>query len=61
MIDEVYSTEYIIGKSNNNTVQYPFSEKIIFDNDSVAIVTHKNDNVIRIGLVCKITDIVQCI
>jgi len=40
---------------NIDSVKSPFYEKLILDNDNVAIVTRETDNHIRIGLVHNTT------
>jgi hypothetical protein len=43
--------------SNKPSVNYPLYEKLILDNNKIALITHETDNKIRIGLVCNtITD-----
>jgi hypothetical protein len=43
--------EYTIANTNKQVVEYPFSEKLFFDNNSIAIVTHEDGNIVRIGIV----------
>ncbi len=40
---------------NIDSVKYPFDEKLILDNDNVAIVTRETDSHIRMGLVRNTT------
>jgi hypothetical protein len=49
------SKVYKITNSNKQHVNYPFSEKLILDNDKIAIITHETNSNIRIGLVCNAT------
>jgi hypothetical protein len=51
MIYENSSKEYKVDNTNKKVVEYPFSEKLLFDNNSIAIVTHEDDNIVRIGIV----------
>jgi hypothetical protein len=51
MIHKKCAKEYTIEKMNKHAVDYPYCEKLLFDNHSVAIVTHETESTIRIGLI----------
>jgi hypothetical protein len=52
MIYENNSKECPIN-DNKPAINYPVYEKLILDNDNIALITHETDRKIRIGLVCN--------
>ena len=57
MTSEYYSSKDKPKRENKNiySVKYPLYEKLILDNDNIAIVTHETDSHIRIGLIRNTT------